>query len=69
MVQNFYDLFGTGTTSQLMEVRRGDHSGDGFISWPFLTLQFWGENPTGEWTVIVSDQVSVNYSDMQTIRV
>lgn len=45
-----------------MEVRRGDHSGDGFISWPFLTLQFWGENPTGEWTVIVSDQVSADYS-------
>jgi len=40
-----------------MEPRLLDESNNGFFEWKIKSLQFWGENPSGEWTVIVKDEV------------
>lgn len=47
------------TTCKMMEPRRLDESNKGFFEWKIKSLQFWGENPSGEWTVIVKDEVII----------
>lgn len=47
------------TTSKMMEPRPLDESNKGFFEWKIKSLQFWGENPSGEWTVIVKDEVII----------
>jgi subtilisin family serine protease/subtilisin-like proprotein convertase family protein len=37
------------TVSNLLEYRRLDKSVDGFKSWPFMSVHFWGEKLIGEW--------------------
>ena len=41
---------------------------DKYIDWPFMSVMFWGENPTGEWTVTVgsvSSSTAVNVSSVE----
>ena len=45
-----------GTTSQLLATRPADDSTHGLDRWPFTSVQFWGENPSGEWTLKILDQ-------------
>ena len=33
------------------DVDRAD--GTGYIDWPFMSVMFWGEDPAGEWTLII----------------
>ncbi|KAL7676636.1 hypothetical protein ACOME3_002884 [Neoechinorhynchus agilis] len=40
-----------GTISNLLRKRVRDMSVSGFYQWPFMSVQFWGENPSGVWTV------------------
>jgi len=47
------------TTCKMMEPRPLDESNRGFFEWKIKSLQFWGENPSGEWTVIVKDEVII----------
>ena len=42
-----------GTLSTLLPYRRRDYHSDGFHEWPFMTVHSWGENPTGNWKLIV----------------
>lgn len=47
-----------GTRSLILSNRPDDRdSADGFVKWPFMTTQCWGENPKGVWTleVLVND--------------
>ena len=46
----------TGTTSQIA-ISRYDPT-DNFVGWPFGSLAFWGENPTGQWTLEVTDTMA-----------
>ncbi|XP_050442123.1 neuroendocrine convertase 1-like isoform X1 [Adelges cooleyi] len=46
-----------GTLCKMMESRPLDVSNEGFIEWKIKSLQFWGENPLGEWTVFVKDEI------------
>ncbi len=39
----------SGTRSTLLDVRPQDFSSSGFIDWPFMSVHFWGENPSGTW--------------------
>ena len=39
----------SGTKSYLLLPRPKDRNGKSFDNWPFLSVHFWGENPTGEW--------------------
>ena len=45
-----------GTTSQLLATRPNDDSTYGLDRWPFTSVQFWGENPNGQWTLKILDQ-------------
>ena len=38
-----------GTQSHLLLPRPKDRLGSSFDNWPFLSVHFWGEDPTGEW--------------------
>ena len=44
-----------GTTSQLLAKRPLDDSSRGLDKWPFTSVEFWGENPQGDWTVKIQD--------------
>lgn len=58
-----------GTRSTLLAHREKDFIGDtGYDQWPFMSVQFWGENPTGSWQCVVSykgKMGSVNVSDIE----
>ena len=53
----------SGTISNLLSPRKFDSSKKGLKDWSFMTVQLWGENPVGEWTLYVRDQgqSSLNY--------
>nr|XP_018915743.1 PREDICTED: neuroendocrine convertase 1-like [Bemisia tabaci] len=53
----------SGTISKLLEARERDQSNHGFRNWPFLTLEFWGENPSGLWRGMVRDVSSREHHD------
>ena len=38
-----------GTTSHLLLPRPKDRISSSFDNWPFLSVHYWGEDPTGEW--------------------
>ncbi|KAI3420322.1 putative oxidoreductase bli-4, mitochondrial [Globodera pallida] len=41
-----------GTRSVLLPPRPQDFNQNGFHKWPFLTVQMWGEDPRGVWTLM-----------------
>ena len=43
----------SGTTSVLMDYRDFDNNPGGFFDWDFMSVHFWGENPAGQWTLVV----------------
>lgn len=49
----------SGTASVLLPPRPQDYNPNGFHKWPFLTVQVWGEDPRGTWTLMV-ESVSTN---------
>ncbi|VDK43806.1 unnamed protein product [Anisakis simplex] len=42
-----------GTASVLLPPRPQDYSTNGLHKWPFLSVQMWGEDPRGVWTLMV----------------
>ena len=58
----------SGTPSTLLGHRDLDNIIGGYYEWPFMSVMFWGENPTGEWTLVVTSRSSdtqVNISNVQ----
>ncbi|KAF8992376.1 peptidase S8/S53 domain-containing protein [Cyathus striatus] len=47
-----------GIRSVLAKPRHKDEATTGFPGWTFMTVKHWGEDPSGEWTLKVSDQNS-----------
>lgn len=47
-----------GTNTMLLSERKGDHSKDGFVNWPFMSVHTWGEDPTGLWKIRINDKVN-----------
>ena len=43
----------SGTDSTLLGYCSLDDGGPGYYYWPFMSVMFWGENPTGKWTVSI----------------
>lgn len=41
----------------MMESRPLDKSDKGFTEWTIKSLQYWGEDPLGMWTVSIKDEV------------
>ncbi|KAL5005336.1 hypothetical protein ScPMuIL_018792 [Solemya velum] len=45
-----------GTRSTILPKRQNDlDSHNGFEGWPFLSVHFWGENPSGDWLLEMED--------------
>ena len=44
-----------GTTSHLLLPRPKDRVGSTFDNWPFLSVHYWGEDPTGEWELKIKN--------------
>ena len=42
-----------GTTSILLPFRNRDSWPGDYNNWPFMSVHFWGENPSGDWTLNV----------------
>uniref|UniRef100_A0A8C1EI89 Neuroendocrine convertase 1 n=1 Tax=Cyprinus carpio carpio TaxID=630221 RepID=A0A8C1EI89_CYPCA len=45
----------SGTTTVLLAERERDTSSNGFRNWAFMSVHTWGENPTGTWTLKITD--------------
>lgn len=51
-----------GTTSTLLPYRNYDFVNDeGYSNWPFMSVQHWGEDPSGTWTLTVNFKSSDGY--------
>jgi furin len=46
----------SGTISNLLDYRPFDQNKNGFHNWPFMTAHYWGENPNGEWILIINNR-------------
>lgn len=60
------------TTCKMMEPRLLDDSDRGFSEWKIKSLQFWGEDPYGKWTVIIKDEVNflkISYIFQYTVKI
>ena len=49
-----------GTTSVLLPEREKDFEAGEFRDWPFMSVFYWGEDPTGVWTLDVQNVGSDN---------
>ena len=54
----------SGTESVLLPIRICDVSPKGYSNWPFMSVQFWGENPIGNLTVTVYFDDDEGYAEI-----
>ncbi|XP_061116792.1 neuroendocrine convertase 1-like [Conger conger] len=45
----------SGTSAVLLTERERDTSSSGFRNWAFMSVHTWGEDPTGTWTLTITD--------------
>lgn len=45
----------SGTSTVLLAERERDTSSNGFKNWDFMSVHTWGEDPTGTWTLSITD--------------
>ncbi|XP_036382703.1 neuroendocrine convertase 1-like [Megalops cyprinoides] len=45
----------SGTSAVLLTERERDTSSSGFKNWNFMSVHTWGENPSGTWTLTITD--------------
>ena len=58
----------SGTSSTLLGHREFDTISAGYSEWPFMSVMFWGENPTGEWNLVVTSKSSNTQVDVSDIK-
>ncbi|XP_066929488.1 proprotein convertase subtilisin/kexin type 7-like [Clytia hemisphaerica] len=46
----------SGVVSRLASLRQYDKSREGFHDWTFSTVRYWGEEPHGEWKLLIQDE-------------
>ncbi|CEF65273.1 Proprotein convertase subtilisin/kexin type 4 [Strongyloides ratti] len=49
-----------GTKSVILPIRPQDYNNDGIYNWPFLSVQMWGEDPRGTWTLMIESFATNN---------
>ena len=57
----------SNTLSTLLPYRTLDTESEMYLNWPFMSVHFWGEDPSGEWMILVSyrgDTGFVTISDL-----
>ena len=57
-----------GTTSNLLPRRPQDTRIGGYRDWPFMSVHFWGEDPTGDWTLTVRNHWFIGTLVVRDIR-
>ena len=55
-----------GTTSILLPYRTRDSWPGKYNNWPFMSVHFWGEDPSGEWTLTITN---TNYQDISSVQI
>lgn len=59
-----------GTNSVLLPHRDKDFvNARGFSSWPFMSVLHWGEDPEGEWSLVISYRSEVGYVTLSEVKV
>jgi subtilisin-like proprotein convertase family protein len=59
----------SGTTSTLLPYRDLDFvNNEGYEDWPFTSVQHWGEDPLGEWTLLVAYRSSFGKATVNGAR-
>uniref|UniRef100_A0A0K0E7I3 P/Homo B domain-containing protein n=1 Tax=Strongyloides stercoralis TaxID=6248 RepID=A0A0K0E7I3_STRER len=53
----------SGTKSIILPIRSQDDNKNGINRWPFLTVQMWGEDPRGEWILMIESLTNDNTSN------
>ena len=48
-----------GMQSTLLSHRNNDFSSSGYFDWPFMSVMFWGEDPSGEWNLTVTTRSTI----------
>ena len=48
----------SGTRSTLLSPRKNDYEDQKLRDWPFMSVFFWGENPEGEWRLMIENSGS-----------
>ena len=56
-----------GTTSILLPYRQRDTWPGDYTEWPFMSVHFWGEDPTGDWTLTVRNRGSSGTLEVSNI--
>ena len=57
-----------GTKSILLPDRFLDFGAGEYENWPFMSVHYWGENPTGNWTLIVKNRGITGVIEAQNIQ-
>ncbi|XP_038065409.1 proprotein convertase subtilisin/kexin type 7-like [Patiria miniata] len=55
----------SGTESVIGARRKKDESSEGLKSWTFSTVRCWGENPVGEWKLVIMDNHPGNFNSVE----
>ena len=56
--KQFLKNFLIGSVSMLLSRRPLDTSVLGFRNWNLTSVHFWGENPRGQWRMLIRDKVT-----------
>ncbi len=57
----------SGTVSTILFYRdQDDTMGASYLNWPFMSVHYWGEDPTGQWTLVLTlrGEGRANISDL-----
>ena len=57
-----------GTISTLLSHRSRDLGFGGYYEWPFMSVMFWGEDPTGQWYLTVSSKSHITDVEVRDVK-
>ena len=57
----------SGTYSTLLKYRPLDDRNDHYYRWPFMSVAFWGENPSGTWRLTIRSQTFDTRADFSNL--
>ena len=58
-----------GTNSTLLSQRRYDYYPGGYIDWSFMSVHFWGEDPSGKWMLNFKYQSNITTANITNVSV
>ena len=58
-----------GTTSILLPYRNADRLSASFTNWPFMSVHYWGEDPSGQWVLTVRFRGATNFTTLSDVSV